>query len=548
MAVCVTESNLTIERDGFMELSRRSFLKFAGMGVVCGATAGFSAQQDARPNVIVILADDMGYSDIGCYGGEIDTPNLNRLAASGVRMSQFYNSARCCPTRASLMTGLHPHQTGIGHMTNSPGNQFAEDWGTDAYRGTMNKKSVTLGEVMRSAGYHTYMTGKWHLGMVSRDMWPLQRGFDKFYGILAGACNYYQPSGLRGITENNTQVEINDPDYYTTDAFTDNAIKFIREQQDEKPFFLYLAYNAPHWPLQAKKEDIDKYLGKYMCGWDEIRKQRHQKQVDMGLLEAKWGLTPRDARAWEEVRREEKRMEMDYRMATYAAQVDCIDQNVGKLVEYLEKSGKFDNTLIMFLADNGGCAEGGELGGEPKERINDRSFYGCCSYGRAWANASNTPFRRYKHFVHEGGIATPLIAHWPAATKQTKGTITHEPGYLIDIMATCVDVGAAKYPDTFNGNSIHKSEGKSLRPLIERGTREGHEYMFFEHEGHGAVRKGDWKAIKQDVKKEEWELYNLKNDRTELNNLAGRHPEILKDLSARWEKWALDVGCLPKPR
>ncbi|ARN57450.1 arylsulfatase [Sedimentisphaera salicampi] len=527
--------------------SRRNFLKATGAGVIAAAAGsyGLAAPTD-RPNIVVVLVDDMGYSDIGCYGGEIDTPNLDNLAQNGVRFSQFYNTARCCPTRASLMTGLHPHQTDIGHMTNPP-NSKKHDKGVEGYRGSMNKNCVTIAEVLKTAGYHTYMAGKWHLGMSERHMWPLQRGFDRFYGILAGASNFFRPEPPRGITRDNEQIEINDPNYYTTDAFTDNAIKFIKEQKDQEPFFLYLAYTAPHWPLHAKKEDVEKFRGKYMKGWDKIREERNKRQIEMGLLKD-WEMAPRDARPWDSLS-EKKKDEMDYRMAVYAAQVHSMDYNVGKLVESLKKQGKLDNTLILFMSDNGGCAEGGELGGAPLDRVNNPKYYGCISYGRAWANASNTPFRRYKHYVHEGGISTPLIAHWPKATAKTKGTITHETGYLIDIMATCTDLAGAEYPEKFKGHKIPKSDGISLVPAITTGKRQGHKYMFFEHEYHAAVRKGKWKAVRHKLWEDEnkWELYDMEADRTELSDLAEKKPELVKELSQKWYEWAEKVNCIPKP-
>ena len=361
--------------------------------------AGFYAcnqeKAEKRPNIIVILADDMGYSDIGCYGSEIPTPNIDALAENGVRFSQFYNTARCCPTRASLMTGLFPHQTGIGQMTNSPKGDTYKSWGTEGYIGYMNRHCVTMAEVLKGAGYHTYMTGKWHLGYHAEDRWPLQRGFEKYYGCIPGACSYFWPNGDRGLTMGNQKLSPPDStSYYTTDAFTDYAIRFIEEQKDEDPYFLYLAFNAPHWPLHAKKEDIEKFVGKYMIGWDEVRKQRFQRQLEMGLFEGKLKLSERDhrVRPWSEVDEKQKKLS-DYRMAVYAAQVYALDYNVGKLVDKLKERGELDNTLILFLSDNGGCAEMyDEFGSKPQSWINKANYGGAVSYGIGWANASNTPF------------------------------------------------------------------------------------------------------------------------------------------------------------
>jgi arylsulfatase A-like enzyme len=335
-----------------------------------------------KPNIVIIMADDMGFSDIGCFGSEITTPNLDKLAENGVRYSQFYNTARCCPTRASLLTGLYQHQTGIGMMAES-GRNDSNDFGVPGYRGFLNHHCVTIAEVLKSAGYHTYMTGKWHVGMNGEEKWPLQRGFDRYYGILGGGCSYLKPKGLRGLTLDNTRLETPEGDYYTTDAFTDYAIRFIKEQKDEKPFFLYLAYNAPHWPLHAKESDYKEFVGKYMKGWDILRDERYQRQKAMKLFDRDIPLSPRDKRVrpWNEVDEAQKK-ESDFRMAVYAAQISCMDQNIGKLVETLSNLKKLENTLIIFLSDNGGCAEPDmEFGGGKFEAINNADSAGAVSYG-----------------------------------------------------------------------------------------------------------------------------------------------------------------------
>ncbi|MBD0825181.1 arylsulfatase [Aestuariibaculum marinum] len=496
-----------------------------------------------RPNIVLIMSDDMGYSDIGAFGGEIDTPALDELALNGVRFTQFYNTARCCPTRASLMTGLYPHQTGIGHMTNPPENKTDHDVGLPGYRGFLNRSNITLAELLKSAGYTTLMTGKWHLGMSQKNQWPLQRGFDRFYGILAGASNFFKPKYPRHISLNNEEIEIQDDEFYTTDAFTDYAKKFIGEttsKEKDKPFFLYLAYTAPHWPLQAPKAEIDKYRNRYHQGWTQLRDERYQRMIDLGLIEDEWELSQDDAIDWDGLS-EKKQEEMALRRAIYAAQIDKMDQNIGELVSYLKDIGEFDNTIILFLNDNGACAEGGMLGGGPAENLESKEGY-FLTYGQAWANSSNTPFRKYKHWLHEGGISTPLIVHWPEGIKsKQRGKIINHYGFLPDIMATFVELANAKYPKTYQGNNIHSIVGKSLMPLIEGKNKPIHtEPIFWEHEGNKAVRLGNYKLVMDWGAKQqkEWELYDMQQDRSETNNIADQYPEKVKELSGLWERWA----------
>tara|TARA_R110002049_G_scaffold76250_4_gene196096 strand:- start:15589 stop:17238 length:1650 start_codon:yes stop_codon:yes gene_type:complete len=523
------------------------FVIFTGFFLGCNNKP--KTETKKTPNIILIMSDDMGYSDIGCYGGEISTPNLDRLAKNGLQFMQFYNGARCCPTRASLISGLYPHQAGIGHMTNPSENLTQHDLGIPEYRGFLNKNSVTIAEVLKDAGYSTMMTGKWHLGVSSQDLWPLQRGFDKFYGIVEGACNFFKPEYPRGISVGNDTISITDENYYTTDAFTENAINFIGEsrQESEKPFFLYLGYNAPHWPLNAPKEDIEKYRGKYMKGWQDLRLKRYKKMIEMGLIDKDWELTPQDSRDWDSLD-EEKKIEMDLRKAIYSAMVDRMDQNIGKLLAYLEKENIIDNTIIMFLNDNGACAEFSELGSGPAEQLGTKEGY-VLSYGRAWANASNTPYREYKHWVHEGGIATPFIVHWPnGIPKEDHGMLVQEYGFLPDIMATCVDLANAKYPKEYKGNKIHPMVGKSLVPVISGQRKSVHtEPIFWEHEGNKAVRNGKYKLVQtwQADKKDNWELYDMSLDRTEMNDLSQEMPEKLKEMTGQYDEWATQMHVLP---
>lgn len=504
------------------------------------------AQKTERPNIIVILADDMGYSDIGCYGGEIPTPNIDRLGAEGIKLTQFYNGGRCCPSRASLLTGLFAHQTGIGHMSEEFENPGSNDWGVDGYRGYLNNKSVTIAEVLKQSGYHTYLAGKWHVGMLTKDRWPLQRGFDRFYGLLPGGSSHLKAFPLRGFTTDNEAMNFDVPDgFYDTDAFTDHAVKFIKEQKDDKPFFLYMAHTAPHWPLQAKQEDINKFLHKYDVGWDSIKHERWRKQIAMGLVKKEWGLPQREMRPWNELTAQEKK-DVSYRMAVYAAQVYSMDYNIGKLIKSVEDAGKLQNTFIMFLSDNGACGEPyKELGGKDMSEINNPDKFWAVSYGTGWANVSNTPFRRFKTDVYEGGISTPLIAWWPGKIKSEAGKWNTNPHYLIDIMPTLLDVAGAQYPKEYNGNKIIPTEGISMKPLFINGSGKQHDYMYWEHQDNCAIRYGNWKACKK-LEDKEWQLYDLNKDRAENHNLAGKHPEIVAQLAKKWETWANTHNVLPK--
>ncbi len=530
--------------------TRREFLRAASFGAAAVSLGGLlpaarlAAQSRAtkKPNIVLIMADDMGYSDIGCYGGEIHTPNLDRLASEGVRFSQFYNGARCCPTRASLLTGLYAHQAGVGFMV---GNQ-----GYPAYQGYLNEQCVTIAEALKPAGYRTLMAGKWHVGE-ERSHWPTDRGFDRYFGLISGAANYFDPSKTKakGVTR---QMALDDQPYtppeegfYMTDAFTDHAIEFLSEsEQGDKPFFLYLAYTAPHWPLHAWPEDIAKYKGKYRKGWDKLREERRQRMIEMGLIREEWALSPRDTQTWPWEDEKDKEL-MDLKMAIYAAQIERMDAGIGRVLKTIESLGQKDNTLVMFLADNGGCAEGGPTGFDNRKNgLPPGGVDSYMSYGLSWANASNTPFRRFKHWVHEGGIATPFIASWPAVMK-TRGTITSEVGHIIDVMATCVDAAGAEYPKIHKGKAVTPLEGESLVPIFRDGERKGHDAIFWEHQGNRAVRQGKWKLVS--AHGGSWELYDLEADRTELNNVIEAHPDKARELEALYQVWAAQCGVRPWP-
>ena len=521
--------------------------------------------QTQRPNVVLILNDDMGYSDIGCYGGEIDTPNLDRLAANGVRFSQFYNTARCSPSRASMLTGLHPHQTGVGILT--------YDSGPEGYAGNLNHRCVTIAQVLKRSGYRTYMSGKWHVASSLKkptDTWPLQRGFDEFYGTIIGAGSFYDPNTLTRGNDNVEHEAKEDESFFYTDAISDQAVRYIDAHGADhagKPFFAYVAYTAPHWPLHAHDADIAKYKGRFDKGWDQLREERLERLVQSGILDAHWKLSGRDPSQPPWTHAEHKAWLLRC-MEVYAAQVDRMDQGIGRIIESLQRTGQLDNTVVIFLADNGACAEDipenvtidelveklmiarshtrkGEpvhFGNDPGRMPGPENTYQ--SYGTAWANLSNTPFRLYKHWTHEGGIATPLIAHWPAGLKD-RGAIRHTPGYLPDIMATIVDLTGAHYPDTFEGHAIEPIEGTSLVRVLQ-GQEIDRPPMFWEHEGNAAVRVGKWKLVRNYPGP--WELYDLEADRTELHDVAAMHPDRVREMSAAYEAWAKRCGVIPRER
>ena len=533
----------------------------------------------SRPNVIIVMADDMGWSDIGCYGSEIETPNLDRLAKYGLRFTQFYNTGRCCPTRASLLTGTYPHQAGIGHMMN--------DTGLPGYKGDLGTDVQTIAEVLKPAKYSTYLSGKWHVTPKihpgsSQHNWPRQRGFDRFYGTIHGAGSFFDPNSL---TRGNTLIspyadqEYEPEVFYYTDAINDHATRFINEHKRDDPFFLYVAHTAPHWPMHALPEDMEKYKGRYDQGWEVIRQARYQRQLEMGLIEAKWKLSPRDAEAWKDAKNKEWEIRL---MEAYAAMVDRLDQGLGKVIGALEKRKMLDNTLIIFIADNGGCAEGmGRREGiqykdsDPDilrpmkatdlqmDMIPKRTRDGVVmkqgtevmtggadtyhGYGRAWANVSNTPFREYKHWVHEGGISTPLVAHWPKGiSAKLRGKFEHQATHLIDLMATCVDLAKADYPKEVKGQKIVPMQGVSLKPAFSGKNLNRKNPIYWEHEGNRAIRMGNWKLVAKGANGA-WELYDLNEDRSELNDLSEKHPQRAKEMADQWEAWAIEAKAKPWP-
>ncbi|MBT3272034.1 MAG: arylsulfatase [Spirochaetales bacterium] len=508
------------------------------------------------PNIILILNDDMGYSDIGCYGGEVQTPNLDSLSKNGLRYTQFYNTARCCPSRASLLTGLYPPQADVGDMM--------RDDGIDGYLGDLNPNTVTIAEALKQGGYSTYMSGKWHVTRhvdpeSPKHNWPNQRGFDDFYGIITGAASYYQP---RTLTRNNTSIEPEGNNYFITDAISDEAVRQIREHRSgskDTPFFQYVAYTAPHWPLHAHEEDIAKYKGRFDAGWDKLREKRIERMTNMGIIHPDWNLSDRDPDVgpWEKVENKDWQAR---RMEVYAAQIDRMDQGIGRIIDTLKETGEFENTVIVFLADNGGCAEelsNGDswimnllnkppyvgtletrdgrkvrFGNSPEIVPGGEDTYS--SYGLPWANVSNTPFRLYKHWVHEGGIATPFIVHWPNGIA-AHGELRHQPAQLPDVMSTFLDIAGIDYPETLEGKSIKPVEGFSMTPTFIDQPHQ-REVLYWEHEGNRAVRRGKWKLVRKNDT--DWELHNMEEGRTEVNNVAADHPEIVKELTSLYNSWA----------
>jgi len=540
------------------------------------ASLSLLAAPAKRPNILLIMSDDMGFSDLGCYGSELQTPNLDRLASNGIRFTQFYNNCRCCPSRASLLTGLYPHEAGIGHMTSNQG--------FDGYRGQLNDHCVTIAEVLATAGYRTYMCGKWH---VCRDVqpngdksvWPIQRGFEKFYGTITGGGSFYDPTSL--CRQNQFITPENDSDYrpsrfYYTDAISDNAVRFLQQHAKEspdKPFFFYVAYTAAHWPMHALEKDIAKYRGKFDAGYEPIRRARFERMRSLGLIGKNVALSAM-AGDWPDVKNKEWEARC---MEVYAAMVDCMDQGIGRILDELRKQQQLDNTLVLFLQDNGGCAE--PMGrtnrsGEPRAGLkpfgpNDlqpqiwppmqtrdgrwvRTGEGVMpgppdtyiAYGKNWANVSNTPFREYKHWVHEGGISTPLIAHWPAGMAVSRrNRLETQPAHLVDLMATCVDLANAQYPTERNGQKINQLEGVSLSPAFAGASIKRKAPIFWEHEGNRAVREGNWKLVAKES--QPWELYDMSKDRSETKDLSSKYPGRVKSLAAKWDAYAARANVLP---
>lgn len=546
-------------RREFLSVAAQLGLSAAAAANLVGCAATGAPRPGRKPNILLILVDDMGFSDLGCMGSEIRTPNIDSIAARGTALTSMYNAARCCPTRAALLTGLYPHKAGLGHM--------GTNLGTQAYQGYLRDDTATIAEALRPAGYRTLMAGKWHVG---GDLWatraatwtpgcpgfptPRQRGFDRYYGMLDGVTHLYSPWY---IMENDRKVEVSPTDFYFTDAITDKAIGMIEESvRDEKPFFLYLAHFAPHWPLHAPEENIAPYENGYKQGWDTLRGARYEELRARNILQHDWALTPRDpdVSAWQDAPSKDWEAR---RMAVYAGMIDRLDQQIGRVFDTLRRLGQLDDTMILFFSDNGGCAETMRPEGwgkfyptvtndGRKVAIGNRTDVipggpeSFMSYDQAWANASNTPFRLFKHYVHEGGISTPLLVQWPAHLR-SQGVL-HAPCHVTDILPTIIDAAGAHYPSELGGHPLQRPDGESLMPLLSGKPWIRQQAMFWEHEGNTAVRAGNLKLVRQF--EQPWELYDMERDRTELDNLAERNSPLVQNLESQYNEWAESAGVI----
>jgi arylsulfatase A-like enzyme len=514
--------------------------------ILTASVAGFAATTAAnRPNIVLILADDLGFSDIGCFGAEISTPNIDKLARSGVALTQFYNQARCCPTRAALLTGRYPHQVGIGDMIDDYAAAARKAANSPAYQDHLSTNSPTMAELLRAAGYHTMMCGKWHLGKRPEE-WPVHRGFDRSFVQIDGAMNYFGGDSKDGPR---ARMALDDQPYtpphdgfYSTDAFTDHAIEFLEESAkgtNAKPFFLYMPYNASHWPLQAPDADIAKYRGKYDAGWQPIREERLKKMIQLGIVPAGQIMSPMDrgnAKPWNELT-DDRKKEWSRRMEVYAAQTEHLDRDVGRLLDEIKKLGVEENTVVIFLSDNGGAAEDPNSGDKSAPIGSRDSFRG---YARPWATVSNTPWRRHKVTAYEGGISTPFVVRWPAGiAADREGKLIREPAHVIDLLPTFLELAGAKYPAGTN-----QLEGESILSMMKGNAGNANRTFCWEHEGYRAIRQGKWKLVEAAAPSSEWELFDMETDRTESNNLAGTHPQIVGDLLTEYNRWADRCGVI----
>ena len=476
-------------------------------------SSSFILHAKEKTNILLMMVDDLGYSDFGCYGSEINTPNIDTLASQGLRFTQFYNTAKCHSSRVCLLSGLYEHQAGSSSLS----------------------KAVTIAEALKPAGYFTAMAGKWHLKNE-----PSDRGFERYWGHLSGATDFFK--GDNTFRLNGEKWDKFDDDFYTTDANATFAMQFMDEAiAQDKPFFMYIAFNAPHYPLQAKKPDSDKYESVYTAGWDVIRDARFKKQKAIGLFpkSVKLSKKPDFMKDWDTLDDKTKQAQ-SHKMAVFAGMVDSVDQNIGKLVAYLKRKGVYENTLIMLVSDNGACP----FARDKHTEIPTWEGHGHHTYDARWATVGNTPHRFYKQNQFEGGINTPMIAHWPAGLKTKPGSFTRQPAHLIDFMATCLDVAGAEYPGEFEGRTITPLQGRSLLPIFKGKQRKGHEWLYFRFSNDRAIRKGDWKLVS--FKSNAWKLFNIAKDRTEMHDIASQHPEIVKELEALWHDVAENIDHAPK--
>lgn len=530
--------------------------------------------KDTRPNIIIILADDLGFSDIGCYGGEINTPNLNYLAANGVHFTNFYNTSRCCPSRASLLTGMYNHNAGIGEMT--------EDRHLPGYRGHLTDSVVTIAELLKQAGYHTAMSGKWHVSNTVEqstkeeqmkwlnhktehplfspiEQYPVNRGFEKYFGNIWGVVDYFDPFSLVSGTKAITTVP---EKYYHTDAINDTAVKYINElSKEDKPFFLYVAETAPHWPLMAPENEIKKYISTYTIGWDAIREARYKKMISLGIIDptkAKLSARWNDSLQWQN----NPDKDWDARaMAVHAAMVDRMDQGIGRIINALKQTNQLNNTIIIFLSDNGASAEvaanygpgfdrpsqtrdGEEIHYAVKKDVMPGPETTYSSIGPRWANVANTPYQYWKAESYEGGIHTPFIAFWPNGLKLKNGSTNNHVCHVMDIMPTLLDVAKTSYPKQYNEHTLLPMQGISFLDVLENRKTSDHRMLCNEHYGAKYIRYDDWKLVARN--NEDWHLYHITDDETELNDLAKANPDKVKYLDSMWKDWAYKNHVFPK--
>ncbi|MDF1755432.1 MAG: arylsulfatase [Verrucomicrobiales bacterium] len=538
--------------EGFFAISSAMNVSRIALLFLLSACFPFFTAGAEKPNILYILADDLGFSDLGCFGGEIETPVLDSLAAGGIRLTQFYNTGRCCPSRAALLSGQYPHRVGLGHMTTN-------DLNRPGYRGFIAPEATTIAEALTPAGYRSFIAGKWHLGTPD----PTQHGFEEFYGTLVSAKRFFDPDHLVRKPNGRFPRQYGEDEFYATDAVTDHAIDFlnIARETPDKPWFLYLAYNAPHFPLHAPKEEIAKYANRYHGGWDQLREERLKRMKALKIVPEDTKLSPRSTwqnygetktgtnPAWDSLP-EDRRLDLARRMAIYAAMVDRLDQQIGRVIADLKSEKELDNTLIVFTSDNGACFEWDPFGfdivssnqnilhkGDQLDEMGGPGTFH--SVGSGWANAGNTPWRMYKHFNHEGGIASPGIVHWPEGLKAPPGSIHADPAHLIDLLPTAVAVGGATYSGELS------LPGVNLIQQLNEGTP-GDRTLFFEHQGNRAVRQGRWKLVALDD--QPWELYDFSVDRSELNDLSAKYPEKVKAMNLSWEKWGRENLVIPLPK
>lgn len=497
--------------------------RFLFVPVMLGTASCLAAREPSAPNIVLILCDDMGFSDLGCYGSEIQTPHLDSLADQGVCFSEFKNTGRSCPSRASLLTGRYQHQAGMGWMT-------AVDEHRPGYRGQISKEYPTIAEVMKANGYGTYMCGKWHVTVdgafdAPNGSYPTQRGFDRYYGCLSGGGSYYKP---KPVYNDLTPVTEFPDDYYYTTAISDSAVSFVRRHPTQEPMFLYVAYYAPHLPLEAPAERVERCKDRYRVGYDVLRKQRFERQKSLGIVPAEMELPVYDKEfggqrpAWEELTEEQRRQWIE-NMATYAAMIEIMDDGIGQIVEAFREKGTLENTVFMFLSDNGATLEGGYL-------------------GQLMADLSNTPYRSYKQWCFQGGTSTPFILTFGNPDKNTgKGSLCRQTAHIIDLLPTCMDLASASYPsDTFDHADL---PGISLLPAA-RGGEPQPRTLYFEHQSSCAVISGDWKLVRKN-RNEPWELVNLALDPFEQQDLSARYPDQVKALEETWNRWAETHKVLP---